>query len=253
MGSFDRQDGNPGLGGDRGQFTATISVEGRSWPATLRAATPIGAPTRVRAGGFVSRRYVLTLPADAHGTAVLEITGSSGGLARSAIDCPSTSRAISSPVLINRREKSRRSPWEFGPFYGTSYMPELAYQWFTPTTARSEIGGSTWLGFQSGLHHESNSRSGSTARSANTVYVRPLFSSSTYLLLQYFDGYGESLLAYNQHTSASRGDRVRAMKAGTRRPSRFVGRGDGNADGGQRRAIVEGLSLGVCGHTKTAP
>lgn len=326
------------------QFTATISVEGRSWPVTLRAATPIGAPTRVRAGGFVSRRYVLTLPADAHGTAVLEITGSSGGLTRSAIDIAEPDIPVRGPKSDTRvartdaflgarafserlsayepsyliagpeqpkgkiqisfkyrlftfgesdqaeeRDPSRtlqfaytqRSLWEFGPFYDTSYMPELAYQWFT-TTSRSEIGGSTWLGFQSGLHHESNGRSGSTARSANTAYVRPLFSIGSpdgwhvvfapefygyvgglaynpdlnryrgnselrvtvgkgdgpslmltalpgehfehgsrqldlsipvripftdlrsYLLLQYFDGYGESLLAYNQHTSAYR-------------------------------------------------
>jgi hypothetical protein len=68
------------------QLTATISVEHRFWPVTLRAETPAAAPAPVRAGGFVSRRYVLALPADAHGRTVLEITDSSGDLARSAID-----------------------------------------------------------------------------------------------------------------------------------------------------------------------
>ena len=327
------------------QFTATISVERRSWPVTLRAETSAGAPARVRAGGFVSRRYVLALPADAHGRAVLEITDSSGGLARSAIDIVDSDIPVRGPenetpmARIDAFEGDRtfsrrlsayepsyliagpdypkgkiqisfkyrlftfgesheseepdpprtlqfaytqRSLWDFGPFYDTSYIPELAYQWLAMTTSRSEIGGSTWLGLQSGLRHESNGRSGSAARSVNTVYVRPLFSIGspdgwhmvlapefygyvgglaynpdlnryrgnselrvtvgkgsgpslmltalpgehfehgsrqldlsipvripftdlrTYLLVQYFDGYGESLLAYNQHTSAYR-------------------------------------------------
>jgi phospholipase A1 len=327
------------------QFTATISVESRSWPVTLRAETSAGAPTRVRAGGFVSRRYFLTFPADARGTAVLEITGSSGGLTRSAIDIAEPDIPVRGPendtrvartdAFVGARAFSerlsvyepsyliagpdqpkgkiqisfkyrlftfgeshqaeepgpsrtiqfaytQRSLWDFGPFYDTSYMPELAYQWFTTTPSRSEIGGPTWLGMQSGLRHESNGKSGSAVRSANTVYVRPLFSIgspegwyvvfapefygyvgglaynpdlnryrgnselrvtvgkgegpslmltalpgehfehgsrqldlsipvripftdlTSYLLLQYFDGYGETLLAYNQHTSAYR-------------------------------------------------
>ena len=32
----------------------------------------------------------------------------------------------------------------------------------------------------------------------------PFTDLRSYLLVQYFDGYGESLLAYNQHTSAYR-------------------------------------------------
>jgi phospholipase A1/A2 len=327
------------------QFTATISVERRSWPVTLRAEVSSGAPARVRAGGIVSRRYVLALPSGAHGRAVLEITDSSGSLTRSAIDIAEPDIPVRGPENETRVARidafegertfsgrlsvyepsyliagpdqpkgkiqisfkyrlftfsesheseepapprtlqfayTQRSLWEFGPFYDTSYMPELAYQWFATTTSRSEIGGSTWLGLQSGLRHESNGRSGSAARSVNTVYVRPLFSIGSpdgwhvvlapefygyvgglaynpdlnryrgnselrvtvgkgngpslmltalpgehfehgsrqldlsipvripftdlrsYLLVQYFDGYGESLLAYNQHTSAYR-------------------------------------------------
>jgi outer membrane phospholipase A len=178
---------------------------------------------------------------------------------------------------------TQRSLWELGPFYDTSYMPEVMYQWLEPPNATPTAGSLTWLGLQSGLQHESNGKSGSAERSANILYVRPLLSIgraegwhallepevwfyilglsynpdlyiyrgnsalratvgkgsgislavtvlpgehfahgsrqldlsipvhvpvldlSAYLMVQYFDGYAESLIAYQQHTQALRG------------------------------------------------
>jgi hypothetical protein len=177
---------------------------------------------------------------------------------------------------------TQRSLWDKGPFYDTSYMPELMYQWLV-NRRPDEEGGVTWLGLQGGYLHESNGRSGSDERSANTIYVRPIFSIGspddwhavfqpevweyvfglhtnpnlwvyrgnssltvavakgggvslsltylpgehfsygsreldlsipvnipylfdfrTYVLVQYFDGYAESLITYQNHTSAVR-------------------------------------------------
>lgn len=177
---------------------------------------------------------------------------------------------------------TQRSFWEYGPFYDTSYMPELMYQWLLRPDPESPPGQGSFLGLQAGWLHESNGRSGSTERSANMAYVRPLFSVgspddwhvlfapqfwfyflgleanpqlyqyrgnssltttlakgngvslsltllpgehfehgsreldlsipvhipffdfSTYVMVQYFDGYAEALIDYQQHTSQLR-------------------------------------------------
>ena len=324
------------------QFTATMSVGSNSWPVILRAENAIGEPARVPIAGFVSRRYLLTLPAEARGRAVLEAAGS-WGMSRSVIDITAPAVAASgatttqqAPVDAFDRQRpfsgrltvdepmyliagpeyprgkfqisfkyrlfdfdksdeiepssshtlqfayTQRSLWDLGPFYDTSYMPELMYQWLETKTLFSPTSGVSWLGLESGVHHESNGRSGSEERSVNEVYVRPLFSIGspegwhavlapelygyvgglaynpdinryrgnsalratlgkgngaslmltlfpgehfehgsrqwdlsvpvripftdlrTYLLLQYYDGYDESLITYYQHTSVYR-------------------------------------------------
>ncbi len=322
------------------QFTATMSVGSNSWPVILRAESAVSEPARVPIGGFVSKRYVLILPPDARGRAVLEATGS-WGMSRSVIDitapaappaaAPATQQAqvdafdrqrpfsgrltVDEPMyLIAGPEYPRgkfqisfkyrlfdfdksdeiehshtlqfaytqRSLWDLGPFYDTSYMPELMYQWLETKTLFSPTSGVNWLGLESGVHHESNGRSGSEERSVNEVYVRPLFSIGspegwhvvlapelygyvgglaynpdinryrgnsalratlgkgngaslmltlfpgehfehgsrqwdlsvpvripftdlrTYLMVQYYDGYDESLITYYQHTSVYR-------------------------------------------------
>jgi len=180
---------------------------------------------------------------------------------------------------------TQRSLWDIGsqssPFYDTSYMPELTYQWVTTTTEPS-TSGISWLGLQTGVRHESNGQADATSRSLNEIYFRSAFTLGrsdgwhmlivpevyeyigdlsdnpdlrryrgnfelragvvradrdslmltlipgqdfshgsqqldlsipiriesigfgTYLLIQYFDGYGESLRSYNERTSALR-------------------------------------------------
>lgn len=67
------------------QFTATMSADRNSWSVILRAERVTGESPRIPVAGFVSTRYLLTLPADARGRAVLEATGS-WGMSRSVID-----------------------------------------------------------------------------------------------------------------------------------------------------------------------
>jgi outer membrane phospholipase A len=180
---------------------------------------------------------------------------------------------------------TQRSLWDVGsrssPFFDTSYIPELLYQW---NAAKREPGarGFAWLGLQSGVRHESNGQADDSSRSFNEAFVRLLFALGpmdgwhlvavpeihdfigglsenpaldryrgnvelragvvhgdresllltvipgqdfyrgsrqldltiplrirsirfgTYLLLQYFDGYGESLRAFDEYTSVLR-------------------------------------------------
>lgn len=180
---------------------------------------------------------------------------------------------------------TQRSLWDVdadsSPFYDTSYMPELFFEWLAPQV-RAPGGGFHWLGMQTGARHESNGQSGDASRSLNIAYLRaamaigsldgwqlmltprvfsylgtssdnkniaryrgygelqvafgkndstqlavssrigahgnrgsiqvdltqpvriPLINLETYLQLQYFDGYGESLRTYDQKSSVWR-------------------------------------------------
>lgn len=183
---------------------------------------------------------------------------------------------------------TQRSLWdvsaESSPFYDTSYMPELFFEWQAPEfkKANAAEGWFHWLGLQTGLRHESNGRDGVDSRSMNIAYLRsalvfgridnwhlmvaprfftyigstsgnpdiakyrgyddlelsfgknestqiavatrigrsgdkgsiqvdltqpvriPWIGLATYLQLQYFDGYGESLRLYNQKSTVWR-------------------------------------------------
>ena len=57
------------------------------------------------------------------------------------------------------------------PFYDTSYIPEIFYEWKNVTCAQP----TNWceLDLQGGLKHESNGKSGDDSRSLNIFYLRP--------------------------------------------------------------------------------
>ncbi len=69
---------------------------------------------------------------------------------------------------------TQRSLWDItaysSPFYDTSYMPELMYQYRPPPTSRS---GWRWYGFQASVQHESNGKDEPDSRSMNLVYFKP--------------------------------------------------------------------------------
>jgi phospholipase A1 len=72
---------------------------------------------------------------------------------------------------------SQRSLWDINanssPFYDTSYMPSLFYQYLAPAPSRVQhSGGATWLGFQTGYQHESNGQDGLASRSMNDLFGR---------------------------------------------------------------------------------
>ncbi len=72
---------------------------------------------------------------------------------------------------------TQRSLWDVNahssPFYDTSYMPSLFYQFLTSAPNRKEDqGGVTWLGFASGYQHESNGMDSTASRSINQLYLR---------------------------------------------------------------------------------
>ena len=72
---------------------------------------------------------------------------------------------------------TQRSLWDVNasssPFYDTSYMPSLFYQFLTSAPNRKEDkGGVTWLGFSGGYQHESNGMDSKASRSVNQLYLR---------------------------------------------------------------------------------
>lgn len=71
---------------------------------------------------------------------------------------------------------TQRSLWDIeassSPFYDTSYMPELMFE-SAALVDETKTGGIQWMGYQIGLKHESNGRTGQFSRSLNTVYFRP--------------------------------------------------------------------------------
>ncbi|MDX2188109.1 MAG: phospholipase A [Opitutaceae bacterium] len=72
---------------------------------------------------------------------------------------------------------TQRSVWditsESSPFYDSSYMPELMFEWLTPREKPKLF---QWLGLQAGVQHESNGRDGFSSRSMNIAYLRPMVS-----------------------------------------------------------------------------
>lgn len=326
----------------------SLCDETHCWPVDLKAPA-LGNPVTVAPGGFAVREYLFTLPRQALGVLVLDITEPAA--ARVAIEAR-TGLATTAPVAaplsnfvppqtaeaaIHRTFAGRfsahdpiyfiygegpqaakfqfsfkyrllggegelgqrlpalrrlyfgytqRSLWNIddssSPFYDTSYMPELMFESQSVLDGRNPKG-LHWMGYQVGLRHESNGRSGPSSRSLNTVYFRPgvaigdfdnwslffaprvhaylddlvdnadirdyrghiefmvgagrndglaltftgrlgrgghkgsvqadltlpvrselLLDFATYILVQYWDGYGESLLDYNVRSSSVR-------------------------------------------------
>lgn len=74
---------------------------------------------------------------------------------------------------------TERSLWDVSsvssPFYDTSYMPELFWEWIRFPARKQR--GLSWNGFQLGVKHESNGKGGDDSRSVNTAYLRiPFFA-----------------------------------------------------------------------------
>ncbi|MDD3180953.1 MAG: phospholipase A [Opitutaceae bacterium] len=73
---------------------------------------------------------------------------------------------------------TQRSLWdirgESSPFYDSSYMPELLYQF---AAREPDLSGTlTWLGWSGGVQHESNGKNGADSRSMNIAYARTAFA-----------------------------------------------------------------------------
>ncbi|MGE0113901.1 MAG: phospholipase A [Steroidobacteraceae bacterium] len=138
---------------------------------------------------------------------------------------------------------TQRSLWDVdrrsSPFYDTSYMPEVFYEWLG-AEGNYVDGGFHWLGVQSGIQHESNGKDGDDSRSLNVVEIRTgmVFGSLAgwHLLvtprvykyldatddLPHYRGYGDLQLTLEK----SRGTRLDV----TTRAARFNGRGSMQLD-----------------------
>lgn len=74
---------------------------------------------------------------------------------------------------------TQRSLWDLdsdsSPFYDTSYMPEVFWEWYRLPKPGGTNRGSL-LGVQTGILHESNGRDGDESRSLNSAYARAVFT-----------------------------------------------------------------------------
>jgi outer membrane phospholipase A len=129
---------------------------------------------------------------------------------------------------------SQRSLWDLdaksSPFYDTSYMPELFYEWLAPGK-RGPDSGFHWLGLQTGYQHESNGKDGDDSRSLNTLYARvgfvigplsgwhAIISPKAYYYLDVSDeiakyrGYGDLTVALARNDSTQLSITARAAQA----------------------------------------
>ena len=73
---------------------------------------------------------------------------------------------------------TQRTLWDVNggssPFYDTSYIPEIGFQFFAPEP--DQKGMMMWLGWQAAIQHESNGKSGLDSRGLNTIFVRAAFT-----------------------------------------------------------------------------
>lgn len=73
---------------------------------------------------------------------------------------------------------TQRSLWDLtstsSPFFDSSYMPEVLFESLAPDTGQNT--GFTWIGWQAAFQHESNGRDGTSSRSMNIFYVRPMMA-----------------------------------------------------------------------------
>jgi phospholipase A1/A2 len=74
---------------------------------------------------------------------------------------------------------TQRSLWDIdsdsSPFYDTSYLPELFWEWYKLPKPGETTRGSL-LGIQAGILHESNGRDGDDSRSLNSAFARAVFT-----------------------------------------------------------------------------
>ncbi|MGC3980931.1 MAG: phospholipase A [Steroidobacteraceae bacterium] len=128
---------------------------------------------------------------------------------------------------------TQRSLWDLdaksSPFYDTSYMPELFYEWLAPGERRAS-GGFHWLGIQTGVQHESNGKDDDDSRSLNIINARGgmVFGSlngwhaivaprAYYYInatdeLRRYRGYGDLMLAISKNNSTQVSMTMRSAK-----------------------------------------
>lgn len=74
---------------------------------------------------------------------------------------------------------TQRSLWDTdamsSPFFDTSYMPELFYEWLGEAKTLKTLPWFHWVALQVGIRHESNGKDGIDSRSLNMAYLRPVF------------------------------------------------------------------------------
>lgn len=113
---------------------------------------------------------------------------------------------------------TQRSLWDLNanssPFYDTSYLPELFWEWFR-LPALKQPGNISWNGFQIGVLHESNGRDGGDSRSLNVarfatvLFIGPLSGRHLTLIPEVYSYLGR--LSENRSIRDYRGNgRLRA-------------------------------------------